>query len=139
MDAKTAGLHVGVEGEDVAAEAGIVEPEDDGVAVSLIEGDAFRILAGSLLGKAVDDRDDGGVGDGEDGFAEDGVALELFAWAGIDAVVAIELLPVDGIALGKPDVIVDAEGGAHVAGGIAAGVGRDIVVAGEGRMRTAMV
>ena len=80
------------------------------------------------------DRNHGGVGDSEDGFAEDGVALELLAWAGVYAVVGVELFPVDRVALGKPDAIVDAESGAHVAGGIAAGVGRDIVVAGEGRM-----
>ena len=55
VDAKTAGLHVGVEGEDMAAEAGIVETEDDRVAVSLIERDGFGKFAGSLFGKAVDD------------------------------------------------------------------------------------
>src|ERR1700733_9494035 len=75
VDAKAAGLHVGVHGKDATAEVGIVETEDDGVAVSLIERDALGIFARNLLRKAVDDRNDGGVGDGEDGFAEDRVAL----------------------------------------------------------------
>src|ERR1700734_2345553 len=42
VDANTAGLHMGVHGEDTAGEVGIVETEDDRVAVSLIERDAFQ-------------------------------------------------------------------------------------------------
>jgi hypothetical protein len=128
VDLDAAGLEVGVEGVAVAAEV-----EDDGVAIGLFDENVGGEFAGDLLWVAVGGGDDDGVGYGDGGFAEDGVALKFFAGAGVDAAGGVELLPVDGEALGDPDVTVDGEGGAGVADGVAAGVGGEEEGALEGR------
>src|SRR5579862_1804848 len=117
-------LHMCVKGIAV-----LTKVEDDSVPVGLNEGDSGGIPAGRLLGLAVDGVNHGGVGDGEYRFAEDGVAVELFARSGVDAVLRIELLPVNGHALGDPDAPINGKRGAGVTGGVAAGVGGDITAA----------
>src|ERR1700722_16711214 len=122
MDANFSGLEMGVNGV-----AMIAEIEDYGIAVGLLDGNIFGIFSGSLFGEAVGDGGDGGIGHRDGFLAKDGVAGEIFAGPVVDAIGVVELFPVDGVALGDPDTSIDGKRGAGVAGGVAAGIGGNVI------------
>ena len=126
MDANFSWLQVGVDGVVIAAEI-----EDYGVAVGLLDGNVGGVLTGGLLGQVVGDGNDFGVGDGDGFLAENCVAVRVGRGAVVDAVGVVELFPVDGVALSDPDAAVDGERGAGVAGGVAAGIGGNVIGAAE--------
>ncbi len=126
--AQAAGLEVRVEHVVPASDV-----QDDVVAVGLSERDVLGEAPRHLLGQAVDDRRDAAVGDGVGRVAIDGVAVQVELRAGVDAALRVELLPVDGEALGDDHAPVHRQGRPRVAGRVAAGVRRDVAGALERR------
>ena len=114
-------LHVGIERVAVVAEI-----ENDAIPVGIGEGDVLGVSAGSLFGLIVDDGRDDSVCDGERGLTKDGVALELFARAGVDGAFGVELFPIHGVALRYPDASVDRHRGAGMAHCVTTGVRGDV-------------
>ena len=113
----------------VVAVHAVAEVEDDAVAVGLVRGDVGGEDAGRLLGVALEDGDDRRVGDRQDLLAVDRVTLQVQLVAVVDPPLVVDLLPVHGHALDHPDPPVDRQGRAGVPGGVAAGVGGDVVAA----------
>src|SRR5918992_2630003 len=122
LHADAARLEVGVERVVAAAEV-----EDHRVAVGLLGADSLGKFSGLLLGEAVDYLDYGAVGGRYRLLPVDRIAFGVLLLAAVDAAVGVELLPVDGVALGKPDPSVDRERRPRVAGGVATRVGRYVV------------
>ncbi len=128
MHADAAGLQVGVE-----RVATLTEIEDDGVSIGGNWRDVGWIFAGRLFGRAVGDGCDDSICNGESGLTKDGVALELFARAGVDGAARVQLFPIHGVSLCDPGASVDGHGGAGVADCIAAGVGGDVSLSAKWR------
>src|SRR5215470_6751897 len=96
------------------------EIEDDGVAISLFQGDMLGKFARSLLGKTLDHCSNDRIGHSEYRFAKDGIAFKFFARARVDAIVGVELFPVDRITLGQIHFAVYRKSRARMSRGIAA-------------------
>src|SRR5918998_6780734 len=104
LHADAARLEVGVERVVAAAKV-----EDHRVAIGLLGANALGKFSGLLLGEPVDYLDYRPVGDRDRLLAVDRIAIGVLLLTAIDAVVSIELLVVDGVALGKVELPVDRE------------------------------
>ena len=121
-------LHVGIEREGAVADV-----EHDEIPVGLVDRQVVRQLAGWLLRKVVARGDHRAVGDGDHVLAEDRVVPHLAAIAFDQAVLLVDLLPVDGEALGEGEAAVERQQGAHVPDRVAAAVARQIALADQRR------
>jgi hypothetical protein len=113
--------------------AAVAEIEDYTIPVGFFDLDIGGILAGSLAWIRIGDGSDFGVGDGEGFLAVDGVALVLFLRAVVDAVLIVDLFPIDSVTLRDPDAAIHGKSGAGVTRSVTAGIGGNITRAAEGR------
>ena len=127
-DLHAARLHVRIERERPVADV-----EHDKIPVGLVDRQVLRQLAGRLLRKVVARGDHRAVGHGDHVLAEDRVVLDLAEIAFDQAVLLVDLLPVDGEALGEGEAAVERQQGAHVPDRVAAAVARQITLADQRR------
>jgi hypothetical protein len=109
----------------------VAEIEDYTIPVRFFDFDIGGILAGSLAWILIGDGNDFGVGDGEGFLAVDGVALVFILRAVVDAVLIVDLFPIDGVTLCDPDAAVHGKSGAGVTSGVTAGIGGNVTGAAE--------
>src|ERR1700677_4097146 len=102
--------------------------EDDRVSIRRIERNVAGITARRLFRLPVDNRNHESVCHRKHWLAEDSIALQLLPWAGVDAAARVHLLPIHSVALRYPHATVDGQSRPRMAGGVAAGIRRDVML-----------